>query len=146
MKSTSQNSNQSDYEDVTNTVFDYVFGVASNDWDRIQQAFDTPKAQMKLITGEPGTEKVFVIPIEQVWEKIWSKLPPSPTHTVEITGISVHEDRIAIVTLNNNDRYFDQLSLYKVNGAWKIYDKLSRILDGGHIPEADLTAAFGPQP
>ncbi len=146
MKPTSQNSNQSDYEGVTNTVFDYVFGVAANDWDRIQQAFDTPKAQMKLITGEPGTEKVFVIPIEQVWEKIWRKLPASPTHTAEITSISVHEDRIAIVTLNNNDRYFDQLSLYKVNGVWKIYDKLSRMLGGGHISEADLTAAFGPQP
>ncbi len=146
MKSTSETHNQGDYDGVIKTVFDYVFGVATNDWERIQQAFDTPKAQMKLITGEPDAENVFVIPVQQVWEKIWSKLPPNPNHTAEIISISIHECRIAIVTLNNNGRYFDQLSLYKVNNRWKIYDKLSRILGGGHIPEADLIAAFGPQP
>jgi len=138
--------NKSDYDDVIETVFDYVYGVATNDWARIQRAYDVPKAQMKLITGEPGAEKVFVIPIEQVWEKIWSTLPANPDHTAEIISVSVYENRIAIVVLNNNGRYFDQLSLYKVNNRWSIYDKLSRQIDGGHIPEADMIAAFGPQP
>ena len=145
MKPTTETHNQRDYNGVTEAVFDYVFGVATNDWGRIQRAFDIPKAQMKLITGEPGAESVFVIPIELVWKKIWSTLPLSPNHTAEITSISVYQGRIAVVTLNNG-RYFDQLSLYKVNDCWKIYDKLSRILEGGHIPEADLIAAFGPQP
>lgn len=146
MKPTPDTHNQSDYDGATKAVLDYVYGVATNDWTRIQQAFDTPKAQMKLITGDPGNERVFVIPVQQVWEKIWSTLPPNPDHTAEIISISVHEGRIAIVTLNNNNRYFDQLSLYKVNDCWKIYDKLSRQLDGSHIPEADMIAAFGPQP
>ena len=145
MKSIIDNNNQQDYEGVIETVFDYVYGVATNDWNRIKRAYDVPKAQMKLITGEPGAEKVFVIPIEQVWEKIWSTLPPSPDHTAEIINVAIYENRIAVVALNNNERYFDQLSLYKVNDRWTIYDKLSRLLDGTHLPEADMIKAFGPQ-
>lgn len=145
MKPNPENHNQQDYKDVSEAVFNYVYGVATNDWPRIQKAYDVPKAQMKLITGDPGAEKVFVIPIEQVWEKIWSTLPKNPNHTAEILNISVHEGRIALVTLNNNNKYFDVLSLYKVNDSWKIYDKLTRMLDGGYIPEADLIAAFGQQ-
>lgn len=138
-------SNQNEYVAVIETVLDYVFGVATNDWPRLQRAYDVPKAQMKLITGKEGAEKVYVAPIQDVWDKIWRNLPLSPDHQVEITSISIRKQRIAIVELNNNDRFFDQLSLYKVNGQWKIYDKLTRMLDGGQIPERDLTAMFGEQ-
>lgn len=138
-------SNQADCNAIVEAVLDYAFGVATKDWDRLQRAYDVPKAQMKLITGSVGGEKVFVIPIQDVWEKIWQVLPESDSHQVEITSISIQQGRIAVVEFNNNNRFFDQLSLYKVNGSWKIYDKLTRMLDGGQIPEEDLIAMFGPQ-
>ncbi len=136
-------SNAEDISAVVATVLDYTFGVATKDWDRLQRAFDVPKAQMKLISGAGGNEKVFVIPVQAVWDKIWSTLPDSDVHTVDITAISVKHGQIAVVELDNNNRFFDQLSLYKINGQWKIYDKLTRMLDGGQIPEKDLIAMFG---
>lgn len=100
---------------------------------------------MKLITGGTGAEKVYVLPIEDVWDKIWSQLPDADVHDVEITHISINEGRVATVEMKNNNRFYDQLGLYKVNGEWRIYDKLTRLLEGGHIPEEDLQHMFGPQ-
>lgn len=140
------NSNYKDVLAVTQAALDYAFGVATKNWPQISQAYDAPKAQMKLITGNPGSEKVYVLPIADVWEKIWSQLPDSETHEVEITHVSVREGRVATIEMNNNGRFFDQLGLYKVNGQWRIYDKLTRLLDGDHIPENDLELMFGPQP
>ena len=145
MSKTETISNQADVTAVTDAALDYVFGVATKDKDRLEKAFDVPKAQMKLITGPEGGEKVYVIPVRDVWDKIWSTLPDAETHGVEITAISIQEGRVASVELNNNDRFFDQLGLYKINGEWKIYDKLTRMLDGGQIVEPDLIAMFGEQ-
>ncbi len=138
-------SNKPDILAVTDAALDYVFGVATKDKARIEKAFDMPKAQMKLITGPEGREKVYVIPVERVWDKIWSTIPGADTHTAEITSISIQEGRVAVVEMDNNGRFFDQLGLYKINGRWKIYDKLTRMLDGRQIPEKDLVTMFGEQ-
>lgn len=138
-------SNQQDILDVAEAVLNYAFGVATKDWRQISKAYDAPKAQMKLITGGTSAEKVYVLPIEDVWDKIWSQLPDADVHDVEITHISINEGRVATVEMKNNNRFYDQLGLYKVNGEWRIYDKLTRLLEGGHIPEEDLQRMFGPQ-
>lgn len=138
-------SNREDIVAIIQAAENYAFGVAEKNWTQISQAYDAPKAQMKLITGEPGSEKVYVLPISDVWEKIWSQLPDADQHKVEITHISVREGRVATVEMNNNGRFYDQLGLYKVDGKWRIYDKLTRLLDGGHIPENDLELMFGRQ-
>lgn len=145
MSKTDTISNRADILAVTDTALDYVFGVATKNKARLEKAFDVPKAQMKLITGADGQEKVYVVPVRDVWDKIWSTLPDADTHTVEITSISIQEGRVATVEMNNNDRFFDQLGLYKINGEWKIYDKLTRMLDGGQIAEKNLIAMFGEQ-
>lgn len=145
MADVNKTSNQNDFANVVAAALDYAFGVAEKDWARLQQAFDAPKAQMKLITGEPGAETVYDIPVEDVWKQIWSTLPDAPEHSVEITSVTIQHGRVAVVEMNNNDRFYDQLGLYKVNGQWKIYDKLTRMLDGGYIPEAELERMFGAQ-
>ncbi|WP_262693140.1 nuclear transport factor 2 family protein [Kordiimonas aquimaris] len=137
--------NTDDFQMIINAALDYAYGVASKDWDRIKRAFDVPKAQMKLITGTPKDEKVYVMAIVDVWEKIWSPLPLSPNHIVEFLNISIQEGRLANVTMKNNGVFLDYLSLYKVGGKWKIYDKLARSLDGANIPEEKLISLFGQQ-
>lgn len=138
-------SNKNDIAAVIDAALAYAFGVAAKDRSLIGEAFDVKKAQMKLITGEAPNEKVFALPIEDVWKKIWQTLPTPASHEVEIRSVAVHDGRLAVVHMINGDRFFDQLSLYKVNGTWRIYDKMSRLLDGSQIPEADLEALFGPQ-
>lgn len=144
---TTQNhtNNTDDFQLIINAALDYAYGVASKDWGRIQRAFDVPKAQMKLITGSPKDEKVYVMAIVDVWEKIWSLLPLSSDHSVDILSVSIQESRMANVTMNNNGTFLDYLSLYKVRGEWKIYDKLARSLDGKNIPEEKLISLFGQQ-
>lgn len=138
-------SNQLDHENIIKATLDYAHGVAEGSWERVARAYDVPKAQMKLITGEVGAEKVYIMPVQELWDKVWSKLPESPAHRVEILSMQILEGRMAVVSLNNNGTYIDLLSLYKVNDSWKIYDKLSRTVSGAHIPEADLVALFGEQ-
>lgn len=146
MTSHSHQTNADDIAAVTQAALDYALGVADGDYELIERAYDVPKAQMKLVTGDEGAEKVYVLPIKDVWENIWSQLPRSDAHKVEILSVAVHEGRIANVTLNNNGAYFDYLSLYKVNGRWRIYDKLARTIGSGNIPEQTLVDAFGAQP
>lgn len=137
--------NKGDYVAIIQTVLDYAQGVAAHDLEKIKNAFDIPKAQMKLLTGSLGTEKVYVIPIEKVWNKIWSGWPNVEKHHVEVSSVTIHEKSMATVFMNNNDIFSDELSLYKINGAWKIYDKLTRAYDGKNIPEDKLAELFGAQ-
>ena len=145
MPNSSYSDNSDDYKMLTETALDYAMGVASHDWERISRAYLVPKAQMKLITGTLGAEKIYVMPIKSVWEKIWSHLPESHNHHVDILSITIFEGRIANVTMNNNNVFFDYLSLYKINGTWKIVDKLARTKDGINMPEEKLIALFGEQ-
>lgn len=132
-------------EDITQIAAaaeDYVLGVADNDFERLARAFDVPKAQMKLVGGEDGEETVYSIPVQDVWEKIWSRLPKNPDASFELIDLFVYGKKMATVKLQVNEMFFDHLSLYKVNGAWKIYDKISRPLPNGKAPELDLAAIF----
>jgi len=135
-----------DHDAVIAAALDYVFGVATKDLARIERGFEIDKAQMKLIAPDPaGGERVFTVPIRQVWEKVWSQSPGSPDHTAEVLNLTVTEGRMASITINSNNVFIDQLHLYKLNGRWKIVDKLAIRHPKAEPLDMDLEAIFGPQ-
>lgn len=135
-----------DHDAVIAAALDYVLGVAGKDQARIERGFEMDRAQMKLIAPDPdGGERVFVVPIRQVWEKIWSQWPESPDHKAEVLNLTVTEGRMASITINSNDAFIDQLHLYKLNGQWKIVDKLAIRHPSAEPLEIDLEEIFGPQ-
>lgn len=134
-----------DYRHIVATVADYVTGVAENDQKKIERAFDFGKAQMKLVDSADDGESVYVLPLPELWEKAWSKLPKNPDANFEVLDLTVHQGKMASVCLKVNNMYLDHLSLYKVNQKWKIYDKMSLPWPGGGAPKVDLASIFGKQ-
>ncbi|MEM9618809.1 MAG: nuclear transport factor 2 family protein [Pseudomonadota bacterium] len=126
-----------DPEKIAAAVNQYVFGAARKDYEAISEAFDVPNAQMKLISQKECREIVVTIPIELVWKKIWSTLPDRKQIFADILSLDIRLEKMATVIVNNSDIFLDLLTLYKVNGQWKIVDKLSRPLSG-ETPVLDL--------
>ena len=135
----------SNHEEIIASAMDYVFGVAENDRQRIERGYDVPRASMQLIDNQNGQERTFNIPISAVWDKIWSKRPRNKNHRAEIISLHVSGGRMASITIDNNGDFIDQLSLYKLNGQWKIVNKLAIRHPDAEPLQLDLEGLFGPQ-
>lgn len=136
---------QSDHEAIIQAAYDYAYGVASHDWDRVKRAFALDKAQMKVRYEKDGAQKVFVVPIRDLLEKVWKSLPESADHHVEVLDLNIVGDTYATVAINNNDQFLDHLSLYKLDGHWKIVDKLAIRHPEAEPMTIDWDSIFGVQ-
>ena len=135
----------SDHEAIIRAAHDYAFGVANHDVARLERAFAMDQAQLKLVLEQNGKRVIYVIPIRDLMEKVWLQIPQSPDHFVEVVNIYVIEGKYATIVINNNNQFFDQLSLYKINDEWKIVDKLAiRHPDAAPV-SVDLVEIFGNQ-
>ena len=124
---------------------DYAYGVASHDTARLERAFAMDQAQLKLVLDQGGEPVVYVIPIRDLMERVWLKLPLSEDHFIEVLNLNVVSNRYASIVINNNDQFIDQLALYKVGENWKIVDKLAIRHPSAPPASGDLVEVFGDQ-
>lgn len=106
------------------TVFDYFEGQGERSEERLYRAFDAENTRMVgVLAGEEGTEV-------RIWEMSevlpnWASGDPSTDERIgKIVSMNVIDDRLAVVLFDSDGRFFDALTLAKVNNEWKIVSKV----------------------
>ena len=100
------------------SVFDYFDGINTVDRERLERAFH-PAAALKSV-GDDG--ELEVLPIAEVIER-WMQGSASQ-RVGKILSIEIAGDEIARVVFDYNGDYIDFLSLAKLQGQWRIIDKV----------------------
>lgn len=101
------------------TVFDYFEGLNNQDEQRLERAFD-PSAQLKS-PSDDGT--VRVEPISAAIAR-WLRGDNKQSRVGNITAVDITDGRIARVVFDFDGVYTDFLILMKLDGQWKIVDKV----------------------
>ena len=99
-------------------VFDYFDGINTKNRERIEWAFD-PSAQLK---SPAGNGKVKVEPIADAVARWMSDTPQS--RVGEILAVEITDGQVARVVFDFDEAYIDFLTLLKLDGQWKIVDKV----------------------
>ncbi|MEE4211758.1 MAG: nuclear transport factor 2 family protein [Parvularcula sp.] len=111
-------------EAIEAAVFDYFEGQGERSEERLNRAFLAETAMMVGITkGENGTE-VSSTPIKEVIPA-WSRgEPTTQDRQGRIIAMNVTDDRLATVLFDSDGRFYDALTLAKIDGDWKIVSKV----------------------
>jgi len=99
------------------TVFDYFEGINEKDRERLERAFDEG-AYLKSVTDD-GT--VRAEPIADAIAR-WMKAE-ARSRSGAILSVDVVDGRVARVVFDFDGDYVDFLTLFKLDGEWKIIDK-----------------------
>ncbi len=111
---------------ITAAVFDYFHGQGEASRERLFRAFDADNATMVGVTrGEGGKDAV------RSWKDMnevlssWAanENPAGGNRDGGIISMNMVDDRLAVVLFRSADRFYDALTLGKVNGQWKIIAK-----------------------
>lgn len=100
------------------TVFDYFDGINEVSRERLERAFDA-SAELKSVGGDGD---IVAQPIDVVIERWMAKAPAE--REGEILSMDVTDGEIARVVFDYNGDYIDFLTLAKLQGRWKIIDKV----------------------
>ncbi len=107
-------------------VLDYFHGQGEASAERLNRAFAGDHATMVgVMKNDDGEEMV------RSWKDMnevianWSSNdnPPGGARDGEILDMHIVDGRIATVLFRSTDRFYDALTLAKVNGQWKIIAK-----------------------
>lgn len=107
-----------DIDAIRAAVFDYFEGINEVDRERIERAFDG-SASLKSVAEDGG------IRVESIAEarNRWLKAEPQP-RTGVILSLDVSDGKVARVVFDFDGAYLDFLTLLKIDGQWKIIDKV----------------------
>lgn len=116
-----------DKQAIKAAVFDYFHGQGEGSHERLSRAFNTDNATMVGVQrNDSGQENV------RSWKDMgevvtdWSA-KPNPNggdRDGEIISMDVVDDRLAVVLFRSQDRFYDALTIGKVNGTWEILSKV----------------------
>ena len=118
--------NAEDKASIETAVFDYFHGQGEASRERLFRAFDAENSSMVGVTrAEDGSDVV------RSWKDMGEVLtrwaansnPSGGNRDGEIMSMDIVDDRIAVVMFRSTDRFYDALTLGKVNGEWKIIAK-----------------------
>lgn len=118
--------NKEDKTAIRAAVFDYFHGQGEASAERLFRAFDAENSTMVgVVRGENGGESV------RSWKNMTDVLnnwasnenPPGGDRDGEIISMNMVDDRLAVVLFRSADRFYDALTLGKVDGQWKIIAK-----------------------
>lgn len=114
-----------DVELVHETVFNYFNGASGADLSLMEKAWDKPNAHMKFVEkNDQGVDEVQVLPIAEMF-KSWAKAAAPAKGT--LLSMDIVDGKMAVVKfefITKGKTYIDYLSLYKINGQWKIVNKI----------------------
>lgn len=110
---------------IETAVWDYFHGQGMGDAARMNRAFLTEHAAM--VGVRRNAEGEYVDSNEDMGAVIasWSRTqnPNGGSRDGEILSIDVVDGRLAVVLFRSTTRYYDALTLIKVDGAWRIVSK-----------------------
>ena len=111
---------------ITAVVEKYFKGVTTVNMQLLKEALDTEATHLKsVITGADGMEKINTESGADAMQR-WAK--GTANHAKgEIIALDVIDDRVAIVQFDfrfGEKRFLDILQLAKMNGVWKIVNKM----------------------
>ena len=118
---------QTDEAAIRAAVLDYFHGQGQGSIERLNRAFAVEQASMVgVMRADDGKETL------RAWKDMrepltnWSKEPnpAAPDRDGEVLGMQVTDGRIATVTFRSTDRFYDALTLVKIDGEWKIVAKV----------------------
>lgn len=113
-----------DERGVREAVMNYFEGVCETDRDKLEKAWDVQAGHMKHIKEQAGTETVSIVSANlalEWWTRSRAKESYHKFHYVDIV-----DDKMAFVKFEfhfNTLKYMDYLTLYRLNGEWKIVNK-----------------------
>lgn len=115
----------SDRAEIEARVYDYFDGQGYADADRLDRAFADNATMHGVMSEDGGEETLRQWPDFQDTLHAWgSNDNPPGERDGEILSISVVDGRIATVQFRSADRFYDALTLVKVNGEWVIATKV----------------------
>ena len=103
---------------IRDTVFDYFEGINQVDRDRLQRAFD-PSAELKSVDASGA---LVVEPIADAMAR-WMR-GQATERRGDILSIDMAGGRVARVIFDFDGDYVDFLTLVKLDGHWRIIDKV----------------------
>ena len=109
---------------VKEAVFAYFDGILNNDEQKLNRAFAIAGGHMKSIQQiHGGTDVVKSQPMAEVLEG-WKKLTFDKSMTGRILSMDIVDGSLATVVFDFGGAYTDILTLAKMNGTWKIINKV----------------------
>ncbi len=115
-----------DKEAIKAAVFDYFHGQGEASRERLFRAFDADNSTMVgVVKSEDGSEMVRSWKDMNVVLSNWAsnENPAGGDRDGEIISMNMVDDQLAVVLFRSTDRFYDALTLGKVNGDWKIIAK-----------------------
>jgi hypothetical protein len=116
-----------DEQAIREAVGDYFRGVTQADRSLLEKAWDVPSGHMKWVArGATGKEEVKVMPIAAAIERWASRAQPDASS--QVLSLDIVDGKMAVVKFQfivRKTDFTDFLSLFKVNGEWKIINKIA---------------------
>ncbi|MEM8770965.1 MAG: nuclear transport factor 2 family protein [Pseudomonadota bacterium] len=115
-----------EYAAIEAAVFDYFHGQGEASAERLNRAFAAEHATMVgVVKNDAGEEMI------RSWKDMDTVLsnwaandnPPGTERSGEIMHMHVQDGRLAVVVFRSADRFYDALTLAKIDGDWKIIQK-----------------------
>lgn len=113
-----------DYAAVHATIDSYFEGAKTATAAPFEKAWDLEHGRMVYVKLQDGVETLQAVPIKDAIKSWTSK--PAEESWGKVLSIEVTDGRMAAVMvemLYRGNIYVDLLSLYKINGEWKIVNK-----------------------
>jgi len=110
---------------IRQTLETHLNGIINKDVSKLQKAWNSNGAQVQFIKkNKKGIEVLTSSPAEEVF-KLWTK-PTTKKTSGKILSVDIFKDKMAVAKLEikwQGSTYTDFLSLFKINGEWKIVNK-----------------------
>lgn len=113
-----------EYAAVHAAVDGYLNGVATASAATLEQVWNLDHGRMVFVHERDGVAAVAEVPIRDAIARWTSRKPESSSG--KVTAIDVIDGRMAVALVDMTHgphHYIDVLSLYKVDGEWKIVNK-----------------------
>ncbi|MCQ8186172.1 nuclear transport factor 2 family protein [Parvularcula maris] len=114
-----------DEQAIEAAVFDYFDGQGEKSEERLNRAFYGETAQMVgILKTDDGSDEVRTWEMKDVITN-WAEGEPSEEErSGEIISMDIADGRLATVMFDSNGRFTDALTLAKIDGEWKIVQKV----------------------
>lgn len=124
MLTTSAFTNEADDRAAIEAVLaDYMEGFFEADSERLNRAFASEGRLITMQKSDGGSDTLKAWDMAPMLEA-WSKRDPMPMKPKsQILSIDIKNGAMASVVFDSNGRFYDFLTLAKLNGQWKIIHK-----------------------
>ncbi len=102
---------------------DYFDGLGEGSYERLAKAFHLKAHMISPSKNKEGTTDLTVRDIAPTIKRWGNGKASTKKRTGKILNMHIMDGRLASVSFDSNSRYFDLLTLAKMDGEWKIINK-----------------------